>query len=372
MNQQQTDKIEAFIEDFYTGNNKLQLDKWKYEDGCILTAAIQLYEAVGKELYRDFVLSYTDHYITPEGQIQHYNQKEYKLDDIAPGRALVFAYEQTGEKRYLNAIYVLLEQLEYQPRIQEGNYWHKKIYPNQVWLDGLYMAQPFRMICDTKFGKKEQYGDIVAQFRTVQKRMFHKSVGLYYHGYDESRSIFWADKETGTSENFWLRAIAWLMMGLIDTIEEMDWKETEYRKELKTMFKCGIEGILKYRDLKTGLFYQVVNHPEVEGNYLETSGSAMLAAAILKACRIGVLSVEKNQEIGEEILAALIDRRLTLENGHYTLAGTCNVAGLGPDKGRRDGSIAYYLSEPVGNNDSKGIAALFMAYAQYGKLYSYK
>lgn len=198
--------------------------------------------------------------------------------------------------------------------------------------------------------------------------MFQESKGLYYHGYDESRSIFWADKETGTSENFWLRAIAWLMMGLIDTMEEMDWKETRFMAELKTMFKHGIDGILKYRDLTTGLFYQVVDHPEVEGNYPETSGSAMLAAAILKACRLGVLSAEKYQEIGEEILTTLIDRKTELENGHYTLAGICSVAGLGPEKGRRDGSITYYLSEPVVNDDSKGIAALFMAYAQYRKL----
>lgn len=151
MEEQQEKKIEAFIEDYYTGNNKVQLDKWRYEDGCILTAAIQLYESVGKPLYCDFVLAYTDHYVTREGQIRYYYPEEYKLDDIAPGRALVFAYEQTGEARYLNAISILLEQLRCQPRIREGNYWHKKIYPNQVWLDGLYMAQPFRMMCDTKF-----------------------------------------------------------------------------------------------------------------------------------------------------------------------------------------------------------------------------
>jgi len=366
LKQENVQKMERFVEDFYKDLSRMRMDKWTYEDGCLLIAAIQLYEATGKVRFRDFVIEYLNAYVTDEGKILHYVREDFKLDDVNPGRAVIFAYEQTGEEKYRRAMDLLMSQLEEQPRTEAGSFWHKTIYPNQVWLDGLFMAQPFYMAYNTKFGKKDRYEDICGQYQVVQEKMFDKEKGLYYHGYDASRSIFWADKETGCSANFWLRAIGWFLVSVVDTMEEMDAKVYDHYRQLADIYKQGIAGILRYRDRKSGLFYQVVDHPEVEGNYLETSGSSMVAASILKACRSKVLLAEKYQQIGEDILEAVIEQKLV----DGKLQDTCSVAGLGPKEGRRDGTIAYYLSEPIKENDGKGIAATFMAYAQYLKLHT--
>ena len=368
LKRENVEKLEKFIDDFYRDLSRVRLYKWNYEDGCILTAAIQLYEATGKERFREFVLEYMDAYVTEDGDIRHYKREDFNLDNVSPGRAVIFAYEQTGEERYRKAMELLLSQLKEQPRIQAGNFWHKKIYPNQVWLDGLFMAQPFYTAYNTKFGGKVQYVDIGQQFELVQQKMFYPEKELYYHGYDESRSIFWADKETGCSANFWLRAIAWFLMAAVDTMEEMEIRAYEYYRQVQDIYKKGIRGVLKYRDPESHLFYQVVDHPEIEGNYLETSGSSMIAASILKACRMKVLLSEKYQHLGEEILEAVIEQKLKEVDGVLKLQDICSVAGLGPQEGRRDGTIEYYLSEPVVSDDNKGIAATFMAYAQYLKL----
>lgn len=361
------EKLERYIHSFYTGEGRLQWDHWNYVDGCAIVAAVQLWEAEGQELYREYILRYADHFVAQNGEILSYSPEEFRLDDILPGRALLFAYRETKEERYRKAADRLLAQLEKQPRTASGNYWHKRIYPNQVWLDGLYMAQPFRAEAAAAFGGGEAYQDICAQFAGVRERMRDPVSGLYYHGFDESRSIFWADRNSGLSRNFWLRAIGWYLMGIVDTAEAMPDEEDSRRQGLGEIYEEALEGLMKYQDKDTGLFYQVVDHPELagEGNYLETSGSAMTAASIFKACRLGMSGARKYEAAAEKILTSLIDERIEEKGGKTVLTGTCSVAGLGPEPGRRDGSIAYYLSEPVVDNDNKGIAALFMAYAQY-------
>lgn len=365
LKQQNVDKLEQFIRDFYKELSKMRLGKWNYEDGCILNAAIQLYEAKGDESFKNFVLEYLENYVDKDGNILYYKQQDYKLDDIASGRALLFAYEQTGEERYKKAVELLMKHLTDQPRIPAGNFWHKKIYPNQVWLDGLYMAQPFYMAYDTKYNKNAHYVDICNQFQLVLDKMYDKERELFYHGYDDSKEIFWANKETGCSANFWLRALGWFLVGCVDTMEEMDRKEYDSFRQIMDVYKKAIHGVLKYQDKESGLFYQVVDGAHIEGNYLETSGSAMIAASILKACRMKVLLSEKYQEIGENILENIIEQKLVEIDGVLCLKDNCSVAGLGPDEGRRDGSVEYYLSEKVIVDDKKGIAAFFMAYAQY-------
>lgn len=360
------EKIEGFIENYYKTMDHVRLTKWNYEDGCILLAAIELFKATGNKLYRDFVVKYMSSYVLEDGTIQHYSLEDYNLDNIAPGRAIIFAYEETGEERFYKAVELLMKQLKEHPRTESGNFWHKKIYPNQIWLDGLFMAQPFYMAVETKFGKKDGYSDMVAQYKNVRKNVFDEEKGLYYHAFDESRQVFWADKETGCSKNFWLRALGWYQMSMIETMEEMPKAVYEHYHDLQVLFKESLKGILNYQDSKSKLFYQVINHPEIKGNYLETSGSAMIAASILKACRMKVLLSEKYWHIGEEILKELIEQKLVLEEGQLVLKDCCEVAGLGPSGDtRRDGTIEYYLSEPVINNDNKAIAALFLAYAQY-------
>lgn len=360
-----TSKVERYIEDFYNDETRLRKDKWNYADGCVLVAAEQLYKATGRKRFREYILRYTGSYVSADGAIRTYHPEDFKLDDILPGRALLFAYQETGEERYMAAVKNLLSQLENQPRTASGNYWHKKIYPNQIWLDGLFMAQPFRMSYDTKYGRKDQYLDICNQFANVRKNMRDPVSGLHYHGFDESRSVFWADSESGCSENFWLRAIGWYLMGIVDTIEEMDRKVYDFMRPLQDIYKEVLKGLLAYQDEKTGLFYQVVDRPKVDGNYLETSGSAMTAASIFKACRLRLILEEKYRPSAERILNSLINEKLVEKGGKLVLTDTCSVAGLGPERGRRDGSVEYYLSEPLADDDNKGAAALFMAYAQY-------
>ena len=359
------EKIERYIAEFYKDYSRLRFDKWRYEDGCVLLAAEQLCAATGSSSFRDYILGYADRYISASGEIESYRPEEYKLDDILPGRALIFAYSETGEERYKLAVERLLEQLKNQPRTLSGSYWHKKIYPNQVWLDGLFMAQPFRMSCDTRYSDRGNYPDICRQFALVRENMRDPATGLYYHGFDESRTAFWADPETGLSKNFWLRAEGWYLMALVETVGEMDRSLYEFRRSLQDIYREALSALLKYADPETGLLYQVINRPDAECNYLETSGSAMVAASVFKACRLKMVSEERYIPAAEKILNSLIDLRISEVGGKPVLEGTCSVAGLGPDPGRRYGTLEYYLSEPVAVDDNKGAAALFAAYAQY-------
>ena len=359
------EKMERYIGQVYSDENRLRSDKWSYDDACLLLGAIQMYRATRKEEFREAVLRYADHYVSGAGDISTYRPEDFKLDDILGGRILLFALEETGEPRYQRAVEGLLNQLERQPRTGAGSYWHKKIYPNQVWLDGLFMAQPFRMAYDTKYGKRDKYIDILDQFYNARETLRDPKTGLYHHGYDESRSVFWADPDTGRSGSFWLRGIGWYLMALADTVEEMDRKVYDCMRPLQDIYKEAVRGLLAYADKQTGLFYQVVDRPDLAGNYLETSGSAMAAASIFKACRLRLILMEKYRPAAEKILDTLTRERLVERDGRLVLTGTCQVAGLGPEKGRRDGSPEYYLSEPVRDDDNKGTGAAVMAYAQY-------
>lgn len=338
-------------------------DKWNYEDGCVLMGCVMMYQATGDKFYKDFIIKYMDGFIREDGTIDRYCREEYNIDSIHSGKALFFLYEETGEEKYRRAVEELMDQLRTHPRTKCGNFWHKKIYPWQIWLDGLYMAQPFYMMYETKYNQKENYGDIVRQFRNVRKYLFDEKKQLYCHAYDEAKAQLWCDKNTGKSPNFWLRSIGWYLLALIDTMDEMSEEIYEHYRALEDLFREAVKGILRYQDPETGLFWQVVDHPEAEGNYLETSGSAMVACALLKGCRLGALSEEKYGHVGREILLSLEDRRLEEKDGRLQLGGICSVAGLGPGSAR-DGSIEYYLSEPVVYEDHKGSGAFIMAYAQ--------
>ncbi|MDF2486481.1 MAG: glycosyl hydrolase family 88, partial [Herbinix sp.] len=191
--------------------------------------------------------------------------------------------------------------------------------------------------------------------------------GLYYHAYDEARIQIWADKNTGLSPNFWLRSMGWYLMSLVDTIEVISIEIYEHYMTLVNLYKEAIQGILRYQDKECKLFYQVIDKADIEGNYPETSGSAMIAYSILKACRLGILQKERYQVIGEGILEQLVEQKLVETDGKLHLEGICSVAGLGP-KDERDGSVAYYLSEKVVCDDPKGVGAFLMAYAAWLEL----
>ncbi len=220
--------------------------------------------------------------------------RQYNIDSINSGKALFFALEETGEERYRKAIeFATCSGFREHPRCQCGNFWHKQLYPNQIWLDGLYMAQPFYMAYEAKFDGMAHVADITRQFQNVRKYLYNPEKGLNYHAYDEARVQFWADKETGCSKNFWLRSTGWYLMALVDCIALCSEQLYEHYRALVDIFRESIRGVLPYR-AEDGLFYQVIDHPEAEGNYTETSGSAMIAYSLLKGVRIGVLDAEKS------------------------------------------------------------------------------
>jgi unsaturated rhamnogalacturonyl hydrolase len=231
------------------------------------------------------------------------------------------------------------------------------------------MMQVFYTRYETERNKFKNYSDIVGQFKNVYDIMRDKETGLYYHAYDSSKSMFWANKETGLSQNYWLRSIGWYTVALIDVYDYMDEQMYDEFNTLKVIFKEAIDGILLYQDKESKMFWQVPNFPGREGNYLETSGSSMISYAILKGVRLGVLP-ERYQRIGVEIFEGIVSKYLTVkEDGDLNLAGICLVAGLGPENNlRRDGSYEYYISEPIVENDAKGVGPLIMAYTELKKI----
>ncbi|MEG2015033.1 MAG: glycoside hydrolase family 88 protein, partial [Clostridia bacterium] len=256
--------------------------KWNYIDGCMLTALLRLSSIESNKVFEDFVINLLDYYVSSDGSIVGYDKESYNLDNINEGRVLFDVYKVTEDKKYDRAIELLHSQLLSQPRTQTGNFWHKKIYPNQIWLDGLYMAQVFAT--RYAFQHDKDYSDIVNQFKNVRKLMYNADKGLYYHCCDCSKSAFWAN-EKGLSANFWLRANGWYLIALVDCIEYCDDVSTKHI--LSEILVEALSGILQYKDNATNMFYQVIDCAGREGNYLETSGSCMISYALLTAARLG-------------------------------------------------------------------------------------
>lgn len=341
---------------------------WNYIDGCMMVSLLELYKTTKEEKYLNFVKNFVDYYVHEDGTILGYDKEKYSTDDVSETRVLFDLYAYTKEEKYLKAIELVHEQILTHPRTKEGNFWHKKIYPNQVWLDGLYMMQPFYTRYETQLNKMQNYMDIVQQFKNVYELMRDPKTGLYYHGYDSSKTMFWADPETGLSKNFWLRSLGWFTVAMIDVFEYMDEQMFDERHTIMAMFKETVDSILKFQDSKSKMFYQVPNFPGREGNYLETSGSSMIAYAILKGVRLKALP-PRYQQLGLEIFEGICSTYLTIKNEDLNLGGICLVAGLGPENNlRRDGSYEYYMSEPIVENDAKGVGPFIMAYTEVKRL----
>jgi unsaturated rhamnogalacturonyl hydrolase len=359
------ERLDCYIKDYLLTHKQYRENELCYEDGCVLLGAKALYEATKDKFYLDFVMKRVAPFITEEGDILGYPFEDLNLDNVNAGKILFFLYDETGEEKYRLAIETIMEkQVKIHPRTIEGNFWHKKIYPNQVWLDGLFMMQPFYMEYETRYNKQGHYSDITNQYKNVRKYMFHDEKQLYYHAYDETRTRIWADKKTGCSPNFWLRSMGWYLMSLVDTYDSASDQIYEHYRVFKDLLKEAVKGILQHQDKETKLFYQLIDLPNQEGNYLETSGSIMIAYAILKGCRLDALLTEKYRYKGEEILNSIIENRLVERDGKFHLTQVCAVAGLGPNE-ERDGSVAYYLSEPIVEDDHKAVGALMLLYSEY-------
>lgn len=340
--------------------------KWNYIDGCMLTALNAMTEITGDDRYAAFVEKVADSFVREDGTIDTFQPEKHALDDYNEGRILFSMYGRKEEERYRKAAEMLYRCLGEQPRTAEGNFWHKQVYPNQVWLDGTYMALPFLAMYENTFGKGE-IRDVMEQLRTVRKRMRDPETGLYYHGYDASRKAFWADPETGLSRNFWLRAIGWYSLALADLIEIIP-KGMEEREELADTLRELMESISAFADPETRMYWQVVDRAGQKGNYLETSGSAMVACAMLKGARLGVLD-ETFREQGKKTFDGIVRNHLKVKDGMIGLDNICLVAGLGPeDNRRRDGSYEYYISEPVVSDDAKGTAPFVLCFTEVKRM----
>ena len=338
---------------------------WNYIDGCMITALLSMARITGEERYFTFAEGFIDAFVGGDGSIRTFDPEKRNLDDINEGRVLFELYEKTGKEKYRLAAETLHRALMDQPRTIEGNFWHKKIYPDQVWLDGIYMAQPFLALYEKHLGGGD-FSDTVSQIGNVAHKMRDGNTGLYFHGYDASRRAFWADPVTGCSKSFWLRSIGWFSVALADLCEILP--DGEGRARLTAVFHDLMAAVSRFADPDTGMYYQVVDHPEAEGNYLETSGSSMLAYAMLKGARLEVLSPEY-RNLGQKTFRGIVDKYLSFQNGELELGGICLVAGLGPDNNRRrDGTLAYYLSEPVVKNDAKGVAPFLLCYTEVKRL----
>lgn len=336
-------------------------NKWNYIDGCMIKAVLEMHAITGAQHYLDFADTFIDYYVNEDGSIKTYSETEYNIDHINEGKVLFELYELTGKEKYRKAIDTLYHQLQNHPRTHEGNFWHKNIYPNQVWLDGLYMAQPFYMAYETKYNGLKGYKDIYSQFKNVEEKMKDPTTGLSFHAYDASKEMFWCDKETGLSKNFWGRAMGWYVMAIIDVVEAMDEQMYYEYRYLMDLFKDSIDALIKYQS-ESGMWYQVIDKGDAEGNYLETSASAIMAYAILKGVRLEVLP-EKYAQYGLKAFYDICDRYLSDEDGKFSLGGICLVAGLG-GKEMRDGTLEYYFSEPIVKDEAKGVAPFLLCYTE--------
>ena len=340
---------------------------WNYVDGCMIKAILEMYEITGDGKYLKFADDFTDFRVKEDGSIDGYSVSELNIDNINAGKTLFELWEQTGKEKYRKAIDLIYSQIGSMPRTAEGSFWHKKIYPDQVWLDGLYMCQPFYTEYETRFNDCRNYDDIFRQFETVERNMRDGRSGLYYHAYDCSRKSFWCDKVTGLSNNFWLRAIGWFSMAMLDTLMVMDpaYMGGEPYEKLKRQFVDLMEAMHRYQD-SSGMWYQVVNVGGMEKNYLETSGSAIMAYAYLKGVRLGFLPAEYI-EYGKAAYEGICNKYLTSDENGIHLGGICLVAGLG-GKQMRSGTYEYYMSEPVVKDDAKGVGPFLMAYSEMLRL----
>ena len=355
--------------------------KWNYTTGLELKAFLDVYEMAGQaghdigdrhsRLDRESILSYVDSWydaiIDSTGTIYKYKKGNYSQDHICPGRTLFQLYDLTGKEKYRVAMDTLYSQLQSQPRTPEGGFWHKQIYPQQMWLDGLYMAEPFyaeytaRFVTDS-LSQDKNYGDIVLQFTTVYNNTYDAATGLLRHAWDSSHEMFWCNPETGQSDHAWGRALGWYAMALVDVIEIMP--DGPYKDCLIGILNNVYQVLPLYADRETGMWFQVLDQPYREGNYLEATCSAMFTYAWLKGCRLGVLG---NLEGAKQSYQSLLNTFVTEEEGLVNLNQCCEVAGLGGKDNRR-GDYEYYINERVRANDPKGIGPLIWAALEFERL----
>ena len=359
--------------------------KWSYVMGIELEGMLDTYLKYGGEDIRKYCQEYTDTMINAKGGIRGYDILDYNLDNIRTGHFVTRMYQQWPEAKNLLAMQTMMKQLKDQPRtIADKVYWHKAIYAYQVWLDGIFMGLPYRVLTAPITAKPKEakaiYDDAVNQLKITYQRTLDPKTGLNRHAYDETRKAFWADKETGLSQHCWGRAQGWYTMALIEVLDALP-EDYARRSEVIDLLTKDFDAILKWQDKQSGVWYQVMDSPGREGNYLESTCSAMFTYALLKAYRKGYVGA-KYRDAGIKAYKGIINKFIKVnEDKTISLTNCCSVAGLGPaatdevvaamkkvnpkgkvnENRRRDGGYAYYLSEPIRDNDAKGLGPFIWA-----------
>lgn len=334
-------------------------ERWVYEWGLVLKAILALWDVTREPAYLDYVRASVDRLVGPDGSIRTYRPDEYNLDHINPGKVLLPLYAITGDTRYAAAAGRLRAQLRSHPRTASGGFWHKQIYPHQMWLDGIYMAAPFLAAYAAAFDEPALFDDIAHQIMLIEGATRDPATGLLYHAWDESRQQAWAHPESGCSPHFWGRAMGWFVMALPDVLEFFP-VDHPARAALVAVLARTATAVAQVQDPATGLWYQVLDHPGRPGNYLEASASCMFVYGMAKGVRLGCLP-PRWLATAQAGFQGVVERLVAVdEAGQVTLNQICAVAGLGGTP-YRDGSYEYYIGEPVVSNDFKGVGPFILA-----------
>lgn len=340
--------------------------KWQYSVFTELEAMIEAADYHGREADADIVtyaLDYLDQLVESDGTMYKYKKTDYNLDNVKGGTMLLYAYEHTGKEKYLTAAKTLWSQLQSQPTTSDGGYWHKQVYPYQMWLDGLFMAEPFAAQYAVKFLTGQELEDafthIVKQFNLAMTHTYDPATGLYRHGWDEKKAQSWADKTTGQSAHAWGRAMGWTFMAMPYVLEKMP-ADHPKRAELEELFRTMAAAVVSAQDAASGLWWQVLDCPDRNGNYLEATASAMYVYTLLRGVRMQLLD-DACLEAALKGWNGINDRLVKKgSDGSISLTQCCSVGGLG-GSGNRDGSFEYYISEPIRDNDGKGMGPFINA-----------
>lgn len=344
--------------------------KWDYCHGLELQAMLDVYDRYGDDKFYQYALAYADTMVNADGSIKKYKLEEYSLDRVNSGKFLFRIYEQTKDEKYKKALDLMRSQFDGQPRNADGGFWHKKIYPNQVWLDGVYMGAPFYAEYAFRNNQVEVYPDVVNQFLMAARHTYDPKNGLYRHACDVSRKERWADPVTGQSQHSWGRALGWYAMAFVDALEFIPPHEAG-RDSMLVILNNVAAQIKRLQDAKTGLWYQVLDKSGEPGNYLESSCSAMFVYSLFKGVRKGYLDksyLPVALKGYEGILKHFIE---VDENGLVSITQACAVAGLG-GKNYRMGDYDYYINEAIRANDAKAVGPFIMASLEYERLQDVK
>lgn len=332
--------------------------KWEYKPSFVLLAFENLYKKTKNKTHNNYIKEYIDTFVDSTGTIFYYQIKDYNLDFINPGKLLFDLYATTQDNRYFTAMKTLRKQIDEQPRTPSSGFWHKKIYPNQMWLDGIYMETPFYTRYTVTFENGKGLDDVVKQLELIHNHSFDSTTKLPYQAWDESKAIGWANATTGNSPTVWSRGVGWYTMALVDVLDYFPKSHPKYN-ELVSYFNEVANALVNQQD-KSGLWYQITDKPNFEGNYLEASGTAMFAYAFAKGVNKGYLP-KRFKKKANKAFDGLIKNLVTVDqNGEVHLSQISSSIGLGGNP-FRDGSSKYYTDAKKSVDNSIGVGAFILA-----------